>query len=249
MDKKGYTTSRIVSWTLEFVSMLVFVVSLFFDGKLMFPSVQWQWVAIWAGLVFILTALQHIIRIEGDLFSRVPKITIARRPYIEKIRMTSGKPIIVSPKGETAREGISNFVKVAFANTPKNNNENNHAKRVTARITYLDQKRHVLVGPIYARWSNSSQPRSRDDIKSLIYQELDSGGKPEPIDLAYKIESEPFCYAYNNDSYFMPDFKCPEFELRESIINIEVKLTGERVNRTYKYMIFNDGKDTPIRLA
>lgn len=250
MDTENYTTRRIFFWATEILMMIVSAGSLFLDVRGIIPNIEWQWVAIGSILIFIFTAFRHIILLEGDLFSKVPKIVIAINPYIEDILMNSGKQIFVSSKGETVNRNVSKFIKIAFANRPRNNTENNHAKRITAQLTYTDEKGNVLVGPIYARWSLSDQPKNSDEIKNLIFHHLDSSGKIEPIDIAFKIYSEDVCYAYNNNSYFFPDLKNPAFEIRSSVINVKVELIGERVNRKkiYKFRFYNDGKNSPIRL-
>jgi hypothetical protein len=250
MDTENYTTNRIFFWATEILMAIISAGSLYLDVKGLYPKVDWQWIAIGAMLVFIFTAFRHIILLEGDLLSKIPKISIAIPPYLEDVQMNSGKPIIVSSKGETVNRNISKFLKIAFANTPKHNTEKNHAKRITAKLTYRDKKGNILVGPIYARWSLSDQPKNADDLKRLIFYELDSSGKIEPIDVAFKIYSEDICYAYNNDSYFHPDLKNPEFELKSNVIDVKIELSGERVNRKriYKFRFYNDGKNVPIRI-
>ena len=105
------------------------------------------------------------------------------------------------------------------------------------------------MGPIYARWSLSDPPKTRDDLKRLMFYELDSSGKIEPIDIAFKIDSESACYAYNNDCYFEFDLKKPDFELKSEIIDVKIELSGERVKRKFKLRFYNDGKGNPIRIA
>ena len=182
--------------------MVTTVVSLYFDVTGILPKIHWQYIAIAAAILFVVFAFRHIISLESDLLSKTPKIVIAKYPYLEDIQMNSGKPIIISSKGDTVNRNVSRFLKIDFANNPVHNTENNHAKRLTAKLTYKDEKGKILIVPIYARWSLSDPPKNRDDIKKLIYYELDSSGKIEPIDIAFKIELENVCYAYNNDCYF-----------------------------------------------
>ncbi len=248
MDKPGYSRNRIVKWVIEIISMLTTVVSLFFDFMGILPKFPWQFIAMAAATLFVIFAFRHIISLEGDLFSKVPRVVLACQPYIENVQMNSVKPIIISAKGDTVNRNISRFLKIAFANTPKHNTENNHAKRITAKLTYCDKKGNKLVGPIYARWSLSESPKTREDLSRLIFYELDSSGKIEPIDIAFKIDSEGECYAYNNDCYFESDLKKTDFELKSEIIDVKIDLSGERVKRKFKLRFYNDGKDTPIRI-
>lgn len=249
MDKPGYTGNRIFNWGMEILSMITTVLSLFFDFKGILPEFPWQFIAMGATVLFVVFAFRHIISLEGDLFSKVPRVILVNHPYLENVQMNSGKPIIISAKGDTVNRNISRFLKIAFANAPKHNTENNHARRITAKLTYSDKNGNILVGPIYARWSLSDPPKTRDDLKKLIFYELDSSGKIEPIDIAFKIDSEGVCYAYNNDCYFESDLKKPDFELKSEIIDVKIELRGERVTRRkFKLRFFNDGKDTPIRI-
>lgn len=186
--------------------------------------------------------------LESDLLARVPKVVMIRGPYLENVQMDSGKPFIISAKGDTVHRDISRFLKISFANMPRHNTENNHARRLTARLTYRDDKGKILVQPIYGRWSNSDQPKTTEDLKQLFFWELDSSGKPEPLDVAFKIDSEKHCYAYNSDCYFVPNLKKPEFQLTSNVIDVLVELRGERVKRNFRIRFFNDGENSPLRL-
>lgn len=199
-------------------------------------------------ILFALSAFRHIVLIESDLISRTPRIIMAREPYIELVQMNSGKTIIISSKGDTVGRNISRFAKFSLANEPRHNTENNHAKRITAKLTYFDEAGNKLVGPIYARWSNSVPPKTRADLGQAIFHQLDSSGKPEPIDIAFKIDSEDSCYAYNNEAYFASDLKVLGFEMKEQVINVKIDVRGERVKRKFKMRIFNDGVGKPLRI-
>jgi hypothetical protein len=249
MDKAGYSSIRTFYWVTEILLLIVSTGSLFLDFRGILPQIDWRLIAAGAILFFAISAFRHIILIESDLISRTPRVRMASDPYLDFVQMNSGKPIIISPKGDTIGRNISRFVKVSFANVPKHNTENNHATRVTARLTYFDEKGRKLVGPIYARWSNSIPPKTRDDLRDIIYYQLDSSGKPEPIDIAFKIDSEGSCYAYNNEAYFASDLKVPEFEIKVPVVNVKIELRGERVNRNFKMQFRNDGTNTPIRIT
>jgi hypothetical protein len=249
MDKAGYSSIRIFYWATEIFLLIVSTGSLYFDFRGILPQIDWRVIAAGALLFFAISAFRHIVLIESDLISKTPRVKMARDPYLDFVQVNSGKPIIISPRGDTIGRNISRFVKFSFANTPKHNTENNHATRLTARLTYFDEKENMLLGPIYARWSNSTPPKTRDDLKDVIYYQLDSSGKPEPIDIAFKIDSEGSCYAYNNEAYFASDLKVPEFEIKAAVVNVKIELRGERVNRNFKMQFRNDGVNTPIRIT
>ena len=140
MDKQGYTGNGIVNWGMEILSMITTVVSLFFDFKGILPEYPWQFIAIGAAILFVVFAFRHIISFEGDLFSKVPRVILVGHPYLENVQMISGKPIIISAKGDTVNRNISRFLKITFANSPKHNTENIHARRITVKLTYCDKK-------------------------------------------------------------------------------------------------------------
>ena len=250
MDNEGSTTNRVLNWIFLIVTFSGSALSWYFDLSGYFPNFGWSLAAIIFLILFAGFSIKRIVNLENDLWQRKPNVIIHHGPYLENVQLSSGKPIIISEKGETVQREISRFAKLAFSNNPKHNTELNHAKRVTAKLTYRDESGTVLVGPIYARWSNSDQPKNLEDIKNkrLLFRQLDSGGVPEPIDLALKIDSEAVCFAYNNDSYLF-SLKHPEYRMTANVIYVEILLTGERIKKKYFCKIINGGKNIPLTVT
>jgi len=245
MDSSEYTNNKIISWIILFFTLFGSALSWFFDLTPYLPSTDWRWLATIFSLLFIGTSIYRINNLERILSSRKPKIEIHESPYITELPFNEERWIISSDL-----EGMDNKIaKIAFINNPKNNTELNHAKRLSAQLTYRDINGNKLFGPVYAHWSNSDIPKEKIDVmsKRFIYRDLDSSGACDSIYLAIKNESSKWCYAFTDESY-LEGFENPKFCLNSNIIEVEILLKGERVKKIFKCRIYNDGESTPLRI-
>lgn len=244
MDSSQYSTNRIVSWIILIVTLLLSAFSWFLDLTPFLPSTDWQWYAIIFTCLFIGTSIYRIINLENILFSKTPKIVVHTPPFVTKLPFSEARWFAL-------HDTIFDYqiASISFANKPKRNTELNHAIGLNAQLTYKDVDGNILVGPIYAHWSNPNKPSNKKEALDdrFIYEELDSSGVPKSIYLAIKNLPNKSCYAFSNLSY-IEGFENPDFCLDSKIIDLDISLKGERVKKYFRCRIYNDGENFPLRI-
>lgn len=244
MDSSEFSTSRIIDWLIQIASLLFAALSWFFDLTPFLPFIDWRWFAIIFTSLFIGYSIYRIIKLENILFSKTPKIVVHSHPHITELPNSEQRWFVFL---DTIME--YRVLQISFANKPKRNTELNHAVKLNAQLIYKDVKGNILVGPIYAHWSNPNEPSGKKEALSdeLIYDDLDSSGVPKSIYLAILKLPSRTVYAFSNSSY-INGFDNPFFELYEDIIDLDIILKGERVNKVFRYRIYNDGKNLSLRI-
>lgn len=244
MDSSKYSTKKFLSWIILIGSMLLSALSWFLDLSPYLPSTDWRWYAVIFTVIFFATSISRITNLENIISSKTPRIIPYEPPCVTDIPFSEVRWFVFN-------DTIMNYqmAKISFANNPKINTELNHAKGLNAQLIYKDVDGKILVGPIYAHWSNSDGPTDKEDALSnrLIYEDLDSSGVPKSIYLAVKNISSKSCYAFSDLSYF-DGFENPAFCLEPDVIDLDIILKGERVKKVFRCRIYNDGENFPLRI-
>lgn len=251
MNSSEYSIKKFISWFFLIITLLGSAVSWFLDLSPYFPNSDWRFLAIIFTLLFAFNAIFRINKLERLISDKTPNVIIHKKPHIEELSLRNELLWLVSQNSEEISSGdIHQVARISFANVPKNNTEQNHARRVSAKLIYKDTHGKIILGPIYARWTNSDIPRKRSDYKKdkFIFQHLDSAGLSRSIDLAYKMVSSDRCYAFSNINY-IEDINYSPFWIKEKSFYIEIILTGERLNKRFTCEVYNDGKGKPLRVA
>lgn len=202
-------------------------------------------IALW--LAVLLLFLQ-----VGILFfdsERVKNIRPKIEPY--EIPFADMRPMIQTKGKKTQMVGPLIFFHMRFSNNPVMRVEQATARKVFAQISYYNDSKRRLVGPIFGRWGDTEQPGTRspfDPNRDLLSVDLESSGLPRELNLALKYPDENVIYAFNNDSYVYSGWKNPSFILKEKQVFIHVRLSGENVDDSDLWILLeNKGKSLTLQ--
>jgi len=167
-------------------------------------------------------------------------------PYVDVrslVKKTGGSQVVT---------GHPRFGHIKFRNNPVVRDIQATAREVVAEITYYDDKRTQLVGPIYGRWGDTEQPVDRSPFAStrdLAMVDFEFNGLPHELDLIMKYSEDESCYAFDNDSCLTPGWRKPQFLLENRAIDIKVHLVGTDVERTWWLRASHNGKESAIEVS
>lgn len=175
-----------------------------------------------------------------------PNIEPYEPPYVDE------RPLVQS-RGQETRVVPLNFFHIKLANNPSVRTEQATARKVFAKLTYYNEAGRKLLGPIIGRWGDTDQPGTRSPFtptRDLQAVEIESSGLPRELDLALRHPQTNSIYAFNNDSYFVEDWRKPDFIINEATIYIQVELSGENADDTELWMLLENSTDSQnIRLT
>jgi hypothetical protein len=247
MDDKGFRAGVIINVVVAVISQLINAASLALAARDIAPSIDWLLIAVVAEIIFFVTIVVYIWRLQRILTSKSPSIQLVRA-YTHEGKAWSKKPYAISPKGDTTIDYPAYYVHAEFANSPKYGTELNHANGVRAKLTFYDAEGRVLIEPIDGRWASSDEPKHPREIPSLVRVQIKSDGKPESLGFVFKPVGEAHWYVFSNDNYFFPNLRDDSLELTEQIVDVHIELTGERVHKDFWLHLYNEGKDGGIRV-
>jgi hypothetical protein len=210
---------------------------------------DWQWAALVCFLIYSSTMWWQLWIYREELNSNIPNIQFVEWEIVPNVGMRRTRPSQVSPSGQYSAVEYGTFFKVVFANNPKRRTPENTANNVSARVSFYDSDEHLLIGPIFGRWSDSDEPKTSTDIPRLINAKILSNGTPRKLDLFMKFPEDEFCYVYNNDSYFFENWRHVNYKLTLAKFFIHVELIGERVEKDFWFTAYNKDKGMHLQIA
>jgi len=171
------------------------------NGSLVFPLIMF--------LVFAITVIFHIVSLNSLISSKTPKMSFENLvfkkdmfPFMENSAFMREATSGVSIGGDVLR--------IDVCNKPKNPTEENHAKSVSAIITYYDCNGRFLINKSRGRWASGEYPKSSKSISKVLPIEISSSGSPEKLDLAIMtqlMDMKKEVYAFNNELLFVESEK------------------------------------------
>ena len=137
------------------------------------------------------------------------------------------------------------FLLARFVNQPEGPYPSAKANEVRATIRYYRDLDNAHLLTIEGRWSDSDQPSAIDPLRSKSHLLATSFGIGQwhDLDIAYRDAQTGRYFAWNNDNYQYPFFRCEEHVLIGSKFRVEVHLLGEWVdeNFSFKFRATEDG--------
>ncbi len=210
---------------------------------------DWRWAALVCFLIYSALMWWQLWLYREEFYANLPNIQFVESEIIPNVGMRRTRPSQLSPSGKYSEMEYGIFFKAVFANNPKRRTAENTANNVSAKITFFDSNEHLLIGPIFGRWSDSDEPKTSIDIPKLINANILSNGTPRKLDLFMKFPEDEFCYAYNNDSYFFENWRNLNYKLIQENFSIHVELIGERVEKEFWFTVHNKDRGNHIQIA
>jgi len=129
---------------------------------------------------------------------------------------------------------------VKFTNDPPFPAEEAIGRDVIAQLAYKDAAAQLLF-ELRGRWGDSEQPtRPGQSIVQLEPTDFPIGALRE-LDLAFKYPADADCYAMNNETYRMPDWRDPRRVLRGERFGVCVRLRAAGVDQSWVFRFRNLG--------
>jgi hypothetical protein len=215
---------------------------------------------------FAIILMLKIIQQRNQLETEYPNIILGQ-PYVDE------RVVLIPPKDgmeyssqtgsyggtispyQPIPKGIERVERYYFAHAVFSNKPTaGIAKNVIATIEYFDSKKNkVPIQNFYGRWgAEKEQPRVRTHTtlpKQQFRIDILPNGDKYELDLAMKHESESFCFAFNDESYYSIELRRLEYLLKDNTIYICVTLNGEKMALfSYWFKLTNEGKNAGMRI-
>jgi hypothetical protein len=191
----------------------------------------------------------------------------AERLRSPAVRLALGDSITIAPQGPFQHNGRSLRVAVTNERLPLWAEwwlSRLPAQQCRAQISFLRlDGTPFLHHPMVARWAGGSpEPRvahiqtpgggtvplltNSEELKNTvdIYP-----GDTEQIDIAIRVDHENEAYAWNNETYFYPNWRNPNRQLNHERYLIRVIVTSSGRKCVHVFRIDNDGPFTSFNLA
>jgi hypothetical protein len=140
------------------------------------------------------------------------------------------------------------FLKIRFVNKPDGPYPSAKGIDVRATIEFYraSDDKHLL--SMNGRWADSDQPSALNPLASKASLLATSFGIGEAhyLDIAYLDGQNGKCYAWNNENYNYPFFRCDTHELPNDQIRAEIRLLGEWVDEKFSIEFKVSGNDFEI---
>ena len=183
-----------------------------------------------------------------QITSSLPNIELYGEPYADE-RIIRGLKLrsdtVVSPPKPY-------FIHVKFYNNPQVRTADARAKDVIAKITFSDSEgENEVLNPFKGRWGDTKQPSYLEQgtpPRELDSVDFEESGLEHELDIALKYQDEEVCYAFNNTSYSAPMWKNPNFILHGERFQINVRLTGQMVDKEWWFILHNLGKNQGLKI-
>lgn len=135
------------------------------------------------------------------------------------------------------QQGPVPFLLVRFVNEPQGPYPSAKANDVRATITYHRDSDNNYLFSMDGRWSDSDQPSAVNPLKSkshLLATTFGIGQKHD-LDIAYRDAQTRKYFAWNNDNYDHPFFRCDEHLLIGDRFRVDIRLLGEWVDERFSF--------------
>ncbi len=245
LDSEEYTKNKVLNWIFNIGLIVLSAISWFLDLSSFFPNYDWRHFAIIFSIIFIVSSIIRISKLESVLSSKTPNIVIHEGPYIVEWMIMPKSWYVSGSENQVHRE-VPKFALVSFSNEPKIPTELNHAKKLTVKLIYNNNKGDIIVGPIYANWGGFVDDSGNRKQTDYIFHDLESNGFPKAIIFAIKYDSSESCFAFNYDNFHNYYRTNHDYAMTAREINVEIHITGERVNKKFNCTLINNGIGFPL---
>ena len=224
---------------------------------------------IFSNIVYTLFAIILILKIieqRNQLETEYPNIILGQ-PYVDERTVlipskdgmeyssqTGSYGGTISPY-QPVPKGIERVERYYFAHAIFSNKPTaGIAENVVATIEFFDSKKdQIPIHNFYGRWGEEKeQPRVITHTtfpKQQFRIDIPPNGDKYELDLAMKHESENFCFAFNDVSYYSVEFRKIEYLLKDNTIYICVTLNGEKMALlSYWFKLTNEGKNAGMKI-
>jgi hypothetical protein len=229
------------------ISLLITALSLGLDSFALLPQIRWSVVALLSFVIFCFLVWRWISGLNSELNNRTPKIGVHGDPISHDVRMGYTKP-----DGVFEEIAVSNMAAVLFSNNPQPRTDKNHATSIRAEITYLNDNRKVLFGPIQGRWGQTFQPSEIKRSQGPLIESVDfpNNGAVRSLDFLIKYPEDDYCYAFNNDSYdFGYLFQNPAYVIKSRKFIIQIRLKGPFISdEPFEFDVITKGKNDTYKI-
>jgi hypothetical protein len=142
---------------------------------------------------------------------------------------------------------------VKFRNNPAVRIPEATARDVVAEVSFFDAESGPALAdqPIYGRWGDTAEPSSlsaSEPSRELAQVTFEFNGLPRELDVAVKHPADSDCFAYNNESYSDRTWSLPKFHLQGNTFHIRLRLVGQRVDRTWRFVLRNEGAQGGLQI-
>lgn len=147
------------------------------------------------------------------------------------------------------------FAHVVFENQKRLHRDTRTAERVVAHIVFYDTKdKDILNRDFIGRWGNSiKQPKTREDLdveENNHWVDMFPNGTRYELDIVMKHKSETNVFAFNNTSYWYPEFRGIENILDGNEFVVKVTLRGSNIDpKEFKFRLVNNGKNNNLDIS
>lgn len=216
-----------------------------------------SWTAIGVAIGFLAIGLyvmglkkenMNLTRRLDQIISSLPNIELYGEPYVDEriIRELKLRADMVDSPLKPY------FTHVKFCNNPQVRTADARAKDVIAQITFFDSEgENEVLNPFKGRWGDTKQPSYLEQgtpVRELHSVDFEESGLEHELDIALKYQDEEVCYAYNNESYWASGWKLLEFILHGERFQISVRLTGQKVDKEWFFILHNLGKNRGLKI-
>lgn len=189
-------------------------------------------------MLFLIVILWHFMDLQLALTDRRPNIILEQDPIPYDVLAGKQQDTIFSPTS------AFNFVSISFSNRPKTRTNQNHAQKLRAEITFLDENNKPLFDTIQGRWSQMEHaPKvSKSQIEEIESITLPNNGGARSVDLLIKYPEDEFCFAYNNTAYNYQFFTNPNLQIKKKRFFVRLVLMAEyMINKTWEFEVITNG--------
>jgi hypothetical protein len=133
------------------------------------------------------------------------------------------------------------YICLCIVNDPHSTELSATARGVGAKVRYFIPGGEAPFLEIDGRWAGTDEASLRDPRQSRTdLLRIDLGiGEERRVDIAFRdMETKRF-FAWNNDNYNFPDLIKPEHEFRDPLIDVQVRLRGLGVDKTFAFSFVN----------
>ncbi len=129
------------------------------------------------------------------------------------------------------------FLMIQFVNQPGGPYPSAKANDVRATINYYHNPDGVHLLSISGRWSDSDQPSAINPLasKTHLLATTFGIGQAHNLDIAYRDAQTGKYFAWNNDNYEYPFFRCEKHLLEGDNFRVDIHLLGEWVDEHFSF--------------
>ena len=183
----------------------------------------------------------HDVKRLEDQLTDVPDLCLVFDGFYKDVRTLSS----ADARGRFTPIGELSCLHVKFKNDPKRSITNSIARDILAEIVFSDAAAEGVICRVRGRWGDTLEPSrlpqhlTPEDALATVDFAI---GQIRELDIAYKYQDEPECYAMSNDTYGRPDWRYEKQKMPFNEIKARVRLRGVGVDVSWDFWFENPKK-------